>query len=325
MTLSEQTKFYSFQIKVANNDITSGTIPLTWCVDIETLNFLYEQKITDPQLVIITVSPSNKTNRYVVALKDLIKYVEFTEPGIHKIWSFISFKSNQDACSVYLYKIHGKYGTDLLNYNKTKWSRIFNYVPDSDDFKPTISAETIQVDVPIESFATEPPEWEKAWVNYHFDTPCYNQCQYRKRRIFAYTLQILLFLLDYIFRSILFSLAFVYGSKGLSFKYFLKPLTYNILDCIEGLFYSGSYFIIDNNFRSLFKNISNKISKTENLVSETEKLENKVWYLQKEEIKLLSCENKPDTISINDLPRKYRTFKLRYQDLKSKVCKPFAR
>ena len=40
MTLSEQTKFYSFQIKVANNDITSGTIPLTWCVDIETLKLI---------------------------------------------------------------------------------------------------------------------------------------------------------------------------------------------------------------------------------------------------------------------------------------------
>jgi len=46
-----------------------------------------------------------------------------------------------------------------------------------------------QVLVPVEVFAKEPAAWEKAWVNLFFRSRPGDQCDFRKRRLFAYTIQ----------------------------------------------------------------------------------------------------------------------------------------
>jgi hypothetical protein len=49
-----------------------------------------------------------------------------------------------------------------------------------------------------------------------------------------------------------------------------------------------------------------------------------LWYARPEEQALLSCENGPRR-QVSDLPNSRRTIRLRYMNLKAKVCRPFAR
>lgn len=49
-----------------------------------------------------------------------------------------------------------------------------------------------------------------------------------------------------------------------------------------------------------------------------------LWYLEKSEMDLITCEGRTKTVKIADLPAKNRTISLRFHDLKSKVCRPFS-
>ena len=44
----------------------------------------------------------------------------------------------------------------------------------------------------------------------------------------------------------------------------------------------------------------------------------------RQELELLSCTDRPQPTKLSDLPKERRTVRLRFLDLKSKVCKPFA-
>ena len=49
-----------------------------------------------------------------------------------------------------------------------------------------------------------------------------------------------------------------------------------------------------------------------------------IWYLEQENTDLLVCSPDKKITSINDLPSNKKTIYLRFQDLKSKVCRPFS-
>jgi hypothetical protein len=44
----------------------------------------------------------------------------------------------------------------------------------------------VDVDIPKECFAREPSDLEKRWVNWLYMSKTVDQCEFRKRRLFAY-------------------------------------------------------------------------------------------------------------------------------------------
>jgi hypothetical protein len=48
------------------------------------------------------------------------------------------------------------------------------------------------------------------------------------------------------------------------------------------------------------------------------------WYMEKDEMELIMCSNPNKPKSFKDLPAKKKVFRLYFQDLKSKVCRPFS-
>jgi hypothetical protein len=48
------------------------------------------------------------------------------------------------------------------------------------------------------------------------------------------------------------------------------------------------------------------------------------WYLEEYEQGLIICNGQPKPWKLSELPSNHRTLKLRFQDLKSRVCKPFS-
>lgn len=358
------------ELHVSNNNVTSGAIPVSWCVDREMLNHLSEKGVKDPALV-LCVAPvnnydSSKEVRKVVPLRDLMAYVDFRFPGEHRIWGFVSSKfSLREAKKYYLSKGGRDFIASILNWDGDGFTS-HNELLDVKD--------PLMVVVPKDSFAPEPARWEKDWVNWLFLSKCVDQCHFRRRRMFAYTLQPLILLFNVLWRLLGLFIALLVGARNMSLKYVLHPLDYG-LDISWKVIGGGTYFVTpfeeewDSGLTNtqLILTVLKKCWKLPlmpaillfmvkfNLLVPIsllllalivvvalsvffgtgtaadmfsllmEKLQSSdFWYLQQDEVDLLVCSGDPKT-DLSKLPAKRRTVKLYYQDLKSKICKPFAR
>jgi hypothetical protein len=363
------------ELHITDNDVTGGNIAVSWCTDKELLTELANEQIKDPQIVIV-VAPvgdhyhPSKEYRKVVPLNDLMTYVEFRVPGNNKVWAFVSQLSAKEARNEYLPRIHGDFITNILTRDGEKFSSRY------DEF----TAEPLDIYVPEACFAPEPPEWEKVWVNHFFSNPIIDQCHFRKRRIFAYTVQLFLMLCSMLLRLPLYLCALLIGARNLSLKYLLHPLNYSVKDTVD-VMKGGSYFVRPQNYlptdtiKQELKYIASRgwtvplmpiisipiilvlmagkpmllvfaaiIILTLILIlagvwffaeGEAKRLYNRVdaWlddrfgpkefaYLDAEEMDLLVCKGKPKNYA--NLPAKKKTFRLRFSNLKAKVCRPFS-
>lgn len=227
---------------ISDNDVTNGTIAITWCVSHETLDKLSKREILDPQ-VVICVAPSadnkydiRKEFRKVVPLKDLMTYVEFRNPGKNKIWAFISGHDGAKRVKRKYMTREGYFVSDILTCEGDE------FTPHIVAHLPYMTALPIEVEVPAECFAPEPAEWEKAWVNHWFYNKPIDQCNYRRRRLLAYTIQPIAFFLMGVVKTLILLMATLIGARNWSLKYLLHPLTYSIRDSMD-IFDEGSIFI----------------------------------------------------------------------------------
>src|SRR6185295_9161179 len=197
------------EIFISDTDATSGSVPITWCVSPETLKLLAEQEVRDPQIV-ICVAPAGekyareKEVRKVVALKDLMTYIEFRSSGKNNIWAVVSFRDPKSAKNLYLSKKDGAYDSSMLSYDGTDYSgwlkktdsqyRDEEAIAQAELEKTHMLSTPVTVNVPVECFAKEPSAWEKTWVNHFFRAKSVDQCDFRRRRLFAYLVQPLVLL-----------------------------------------------------------------------------------------------------------------------------------
>jgi hypothetical protein len=361
------------ELHIADTNVTSGSVTVSWCVDKETLKELEKRYIKDPVIVLCTAPVGynysrRKEYRTIVPMKDLIAYVSFSNPGTNKIFAFIpNFvlirNSENYAKKLVLNKHRGSYNEDLLDYNGDEiiW-------PCFD------KAEPLSVEVPEACFAPEPSKWEKAWVNLYYNYKSVDQCEFRQRRLFAYTIQPFLTLLSLVTRSLMLVYAFLLGLKSLKNSLdFFKFMTYDLRDILVNYldlepFKDNTYFI--GKGKNKFLNYARLIFMPLNLIlfygvyrlvchskvllfiitsifyfilptiigylivkyiinkpdsPNVNKKLSKPWYTDPEEMNLIVCNGERKIFKVDELPVKHRTIKLRFLDLKSKVCRPFAR
>lgn len=372
-----------FELHVADVNVTGGSLPVSWCIDAELLKYLSDNNVKDPLVVIVTAPvgegnyAEHKESRKIVPLKDLLAYVNFRASGKNRIWAFISQKSLKGAKKSYLSKMDGTYDSTLLENDGEEF---YEYFFSDKSNKELLSAPYVEVDVPAECFAPEPSKFDKAWVNHFFRQKPADQCEYRRRRIFAYVVQPVVMLFNVALRFVFTLISLLFGARTFSFKPLMYPLRYSITDGTINLvdLTKGSVFIrqfdhegklfSENPFSFLLKKfcllpfmpavlipflllqrlkgtlfvssiiggvmlataivlfvvlggyepIWNRINK---LFSNTNE---EAWYLNKEEMDLIVCNGDKKIRTFTDLPPKKKTLKLRYLDLKSKVCKPFS-
>ena len=246
------------ELQVASRDITNGNIAVSWCVQPEALQLLAAEKVKDPQVVIV-VAPTNNYHprreyRKVVPLHDLMTYLEFRSSGENQIRAFISQRTKKDARATYLTKDEGEYITYLLSEDGKEWSYHFrgelqNITDENGEIitvqvhAPELGAPVVLVNVPTGVFAKEPASWEKSWVNYWFRSKPQDQCDFRRRRLLAYTVQPLIMLLDVmVMRTLMLLIASLWWSRGLTLKFHLHPMQYHLGDTVE-LFTGGSWVV----------------------------------------------------------------------------------
>lgn len=356
-----------FELHIADTDVTSGSVPVTWCLDKELLEALKDEGAVNPH-VVICVAPVNENYnssmeyRKVVPLKDMMTYISFNFPGKNRIYGLVSWRDKKEAKNHYLERYGREYFRDIINYT-------------GDDYNSHISAylgnrlsKPIEVEVPEECFAEEPSKFEKEWLNYLGVSKFTDECSLRKRRL-LYIPQAILFVLDIVIRLLVTFIATMSGSRNLTARYLFHPLTYSLEDTIlETLkFSNGSYFVgrgknkYLNYARLLFMpwvlcsivlsfwipffkfimlgfivallmfaifygihTMFLSFKRDRDNLSEVVVSNDTAWYLDPEEMKILMCSGQKKPLKQSDLPPKYRTWKLKLQELKSQVCKPFA-
>ncbi len=364
-------------LNIPDKDITHGSIPISWCLDHESIKKLMDLGNTNPTILIV-VAPQNgyhikKEVRYVCALSELMTYISFIRPGENRIFAIVFKSSVSSIKDSELSKYKGVYNSHILNHSGTD---IYGY----DDYVKA----SLDVDVPADIFAKEPAEWEKTWVLWLVKDKGLDQCDFRRKRLFAYTVQPFVMLGNLLLRFL-----FTFISAGLllrsfTFKCLLHPISTDFDDLnnlISGrmLFYKpieefhsvetpGKFLAYIRDLFSILKvivlasfspvillpmitlayfintklaydilgvlavvltfaigyctamwtSVKLKLPSAKNEKDESDPLENK------EEIDLLLCNSQFTFTKLSSLPPKKRSIKLRFQHLKSKVCRPFS-
>jgi hypothetical protein len=229
-----------FTLTIPDLDVTTGSIPIAWCLDIEAVNSMMITYNKEPSVLIVIASQNGyarrKESRYVVPLKDLMTYISFRRPGPNKIFAMVFNSDIKDLRKKYLGKYDDKYIYDVLNYEGDNFadcgdSSYTNY------FNLSKFRAVIDVEVPEEAFAPPPSKWEKDWVLWLVQDKGADQCAFRKRKIFAYTIQPVLFILNYLIRvfATFLSASLLLRSCNLSFlKSPLQTSTFDLIELFEG-------------------------------------------------------------------------------------------
>lgn len=383
-------------------ELTDSVVALRWCVSKKTLEELEKRDAKNPHLLIVVTHRNEEMDRYLVPLGQMMEYIQFTKPGENRILAAIVWNKDGDVGELreYFFEKNEKreYIIDVLDYH-VDIHRFFEGA-----FSLSAKAE-LDIHVDKEFFAPEPSPREKWWVNLWFvDTAPRDQCQFRKRRIPAYTIQPLLVFVWWVIKTtivlLLGSISLVRGVRDFRKEFFgniFHPFTYEIEDlgrCVKSddsvflrakrggerrhflilamrptiLFWSYSILL----FVAVLIAIGVKIPITWSLILAVllvdflvitvvsmigflgyklidfvsgrflSKLVNR-WVERSKErkkqeiereaveesvrIQRLTCTSDLATMKadIKAIPAENRTIHLRFQDLKKKVCRPFAR
>lgn len=355
------------RIFINDDDVSSGTVTVSWKISPELIRDLAEAKINEPY-VLITIAPVSgyhirKEFRTHVPLKDMIAYTELHVAGENRIFARIT--DHPKSCAdQYTSKQNGKYSSHVLSDEGTRhYSGGFDL-----HARPLWFASPITVNVPKDCFAKEPPAWEKRWVYWLSREKAIDQCDYRRRRLFSYTVQPILLLLSYVGGIFGTLICHLYGAKEKDLKCLYMPLTYTVLHTGDMIDSGSNYFGNTGSFADRMRRVPlmpgallfygfiismislrNHLPRYMLYVSaaytginlgiflimslvafvKRDKGERSAkplplpWYMQDEERKFLA---QGKTIrSIKDLPKNKKTVKLIFNQIKTKVCKPFSK
>lgn len=181
-----------FEISLVETGVTSGSIPITWCIDPNNLPKSSCNEDLNSLYVVFSCYPPTEDGakaewRGWAKLLDMVSYITAYRPGKNRIiarvvkhklsvkewmrrddvnWNFnvVEFPDYWNEDSPYLYYL----------YRYFRHGCLWNY---------------LDVDLPSECFAKKPSDLEDFWVNFFFRHKSVDQCEFRRRRMLAYTIQ----------------------------------------------------------------------------------------------------------------------------------------
>lgn len=376
-----------------DSEIQGTSVPVRWCLSRDELNKLAEiGKKAYILLLVVSDTGQDSETRYLIPVGQMMEYINFYTPGEHKIFSTVVWQKQGEGylLKYFLRKKGSSYYNDLYDYyDKRLYENDFNF--NICDF----GVHKFEVNVPKEVFAKEPPAWEKKWTSWFFEGKSKDQCYYRRRRLFAYTIQpplvLICFLQLEIITSVIISALLLFGTKGIGFRKIIHPFseslssiwdetkgsifgrrliprllpsiflgssviswatfkiigyqlvigTISLLEAViiggvavgavvavSGfiyLSYYGAVKAIDKIKNALVPGAEERKKQKRLLVEAIEKERSRKLRERIEaEYALLACDGNLSA-NMRTLPPEKRTIHLRYKDLKSRICKSFAR
>lgn len=166
--------------------VQSGTVPMRWCLYRKELEELEERGVNKPY-VLIVITNGSRQYRYLVPMDQMMTYIQFHRPGENTVHAVIVWHKKDNV-------------KELQNFFLSSFSR-WNYANevfyDIGELYPEFrkgcrrlkESEELTVTVPKKLFAPEPSDFEKWWVNLWHEVKQVDECDFRKRRISAYSAQ----------------------------------------------------------------------------------------------------------------------------------------
>lgn len=342
------------EFRLLETDVQSACVPITWCIDKEWL----KDNGTDHDILFGTApfGDGKKAEwRGRGKITDLVKYVTFLRPGKSRIFVIIPDQYYSRFIRDWESRSNGNWKDEIVSYTESAPEIINDFY-----WRQTGKVGFIDVELPEDVFASEPPAWEKRWVNFFFSSPAKDQCDFRKRRLLAYSVQPVLILLMFIVRWIAFLGLLSCGTRGLNARPLVHPN-----ECIEGIWEEADDpWIMEKTRGTGFAPMGVMIMLAPGVIigsiilgllmslptwtailvpfaaiffvimvlgiigSVGTYVERQSRVVSKDpkpikEIEYLGCPQR--IVTLRDLPKEKRSIKLRFTGLKSRICAPYRR
>jgi hypothetical protein len=371
-----------FELKLTEIDVTSGSIPITWCLS---KKWLESNNIRDYWVLFIVAPPTpsgrNAEWRGYAKLSDMMAYITFYRPGKNRVYARLS--NHKETVKDWMSRYEGHWKNEYVNYPSLSFE-LDEYQEGKWNFRlsfPNRPWCSLDLDMPTECFAAEPCDFEKTWVNWLWRDKSVDQCEFRKRRIFAYSIQPFLFLFAILLRFIVaFAVAFAVstmGCKKVNYSPLWMPLSTSIKDIVNDI--DGTHFVIKKlpepfcyvfmlviplalisgilgwffqglgglwlglifplgffaivgamlifgflvAYIPIVRWLRDRWDAYWMKVGEERDRQWAEW--ESRQRVLMMCNSRTRITRIGDLPKKKRTVRLRFQGVKSLICKPFAK
>lgn len=239
------------KLLIKDTTVQSSTVAVSWCLEkrvIDKLNQRLTLQKDEGLYLLLVVAPkpsyagghrSYRETRKLVPITDPFAYVDFRHPGENNIFAIMVWGKESRLHDRFISRHDSWHGTDVLWSDGVTVNEHFTKFLAPPGFLEGITA-SIAVQVPEECFAKEPPEWEKTWVNYWFRGQSLDQCDYRRRRLVAYTIQPVLFAIKYLIGALCILVLMLCGMRNIGYGFLAHPIQYAVDDIWYRL--SGSIF-----------------------------------------------------------------------------------
>lgn len=243
------------KLMIAEQDraVQNAIVPVRWCVERETLEALRQKGVKKPYVLIVVPSEFGEDDRWLAPLEQLVEYVQFQQSGKNYILATIVWVEKDgrpfNLDERFLWKKSDKYEKYLVNFDHQSddhggYEKIN---PELRSIVNSLGFARIEVVVPEQLFAKKAPEWEQRWVNLWYEAKPKDQCQYRKRRVLAYTIQppaiLLWMMLRTLFCVIMAAFLLMCGMRGVRLKPIIHPFRNYAEDVWRDVKKNGSVFL----------------------------------------------------------------------------------
>lgn len=188
---SDLPMFLPFDIKQDPNGQTTASVPVRWCITPELMTELEMRSWGKPYVVFVirsvidievagnSVQDYRDTDMQFVALEKEMTYLHFTRPGANQICAFVvnvrGWKDSKKLSQLRSDYVGSSYS--CLNERGTR-----KYMDEFPSFA-LMAGKVLNVEVPREFFAKEPPAWAKQVVKIFFRGKEEDQCHFGRRMI----------------------------------------------------------------------------------------------------------------------------------------------
>lgn len=223
-----------------------STVALRWCVCPKILAQMVECEAPNPHLLLLVTKGQREVERRLVPLGQAMEFIAFRAPGTYRIQAMILSSEQPKRLKD---GIERAYPDDLKDDEGNLRIKDYRIIYDADSF----GKGDVQVQVSADFFAKKPPAVIWWWANLWYKKQPVDQCDFRKRCIFAFTLQLPLTLLFLCAKGALCLLIggllrFGFGLRGVSFVPLWHPFKHDIDEIWYDL--KGSVFFSDKEKRA---------------------------------------------------------------------------
>ena len=238
------------ELHIDSPKLQSSNLLVRWCLTPSGVEALLNKPQANAHVLLVVAAPTGEfthlEKRDIVPFTDGRAYIPALRSGENYLYAvLIELPKNNTKETKRIHSLfYGRDNEHTVTFLESDGKSVYEYatqaycygIPATRTDQTSIA--TLVVDVPKEVFAPEPKAWEKRWVNWAWRHKPEDQCAFRKRRLFAYSLQPLLFLAFGLMIALISSgilvarlltvifLFIAFGVYGYDWKELVDPLTF---------------------------------------------------------------------------------------------------